>query len=200
MFPGFVMNNITNGLRTNRVSPREYSHTTRPVVWNTFTADSPDLLFRQLGASLPNALRCPVFLCSVPHVFGLGSKKKASRIATGRIVAVVENPKTFRDRSVCKGPSKAMGVIANSSETKPAIPKIVFGSGPFPAFVASTDTDLLPEPENVLRRQRRDAMMFPSHDRLLSRRSWSGRFAGHSASRPLYENGNRNRVLGQGNI
>lgn len=125
----------------------------------------------------------------VVTVIGVCSKKKVSRILARRVVAMMENAQTGRDGTVCKGPRNAIcgGNVptATLAKAKLSIRQASlaalgeFTCRPRPALVGSTDTDLLPESQNVLRSQRWDSTIRLTHDGLLT-----GRYARTACGQP----------------
>jgi len=158
-------------------------------------ADSMNLPSGQFGKSILLATRRNLATLSVPvaHIVKIGSEEKMSRIATNRIVATVTDKQVRRDGAVCDSPCDAGGEKALACN--PNIPLIevfplgrkrmsamrtingAFKDHPIPAFIGASDVNPAPKTIQVLRTQWRDAKVFDSHARLLTRRSWSERLA-----------------------
>jgi len=118
-----------------------------------------------------------------------GCGEQMARIAAGRVVASVTDPKSLGNRAICECPGNAVRVepaITHSAKTKLSVTERSFTRLPGPAIVRPRDADLFPEAKNVLRSHRRDATRGSSHDGLRCRLLWSGRFAVSAAGRPLF--------------
>ena len=185
MGPSVTANNMPNSGCAN--APLSCKGIVADATLRVFAADVAHVFLGDFGAPVPRTTRpcmpIPSFLNHVPIVVCLGSKKQMSRIATGRVVTMMENAKVFLDRSVRKVPGDPVcqkmpaRVIGPRTTSDSAVTVGQATGNPRPALIGSTDAHLAPESENVLRSERRDDTLFSSHDSLRCRDSWSGRCA-----------------------
>ena len=100
-------------------------------------ADSAHTRFVQLRCrrALTVARRAALPLCHLRHVVLVSAKSQVCRVATGWIVAGVQNVQSVRDRTVRvrKGEPVSVHLVANLA--KAAIPAAMLGACPWPARI-----------------------------------------------------------------
>jgi len=194
MRPRLVSNDTTNVGLVNSVlfSKNGLCHSARGVS----PTNIPNLFWSQFGRSalfttrtqLRKNVRQKNAATLAPHVVQVvcaGSEEKVRGILARWIVATVKCAQTRGNGTIGDGPGNALASETHSIEPEITITHSGFARTPRPTLIESPDAHFAPESENVLRGQRRDATLFLSHDRLLTRRSWSGRLTAKSGSRPL---------------
>lgn len=181
MLPGFAMNDIPDGSLINLVFTAQGAHA--DTTSSVFRADITNVLVSEQGPAVSLTARYPPFLIPVMYVVDIGSEKKMARVLASTNIARVTDTQARGDRTVGNHPRDTVsakpitGTIRSRTKTKLAIPFLVGTGHPQPALVRFANTDVTPEAQNVLLRQRRDDTVLGSHDRLLARRSWSERRA-----------------------
>ena len=193
MYPSSAMNAVPNSRHGNVVfAGKGARNPVRNPSCCANPSDSADLLGGQFGIVMLFTTHLSAFLGGVAVVVGASAEEKVRGILAKWVVATMKSAKAGRNRTVGDGPGDAMCdcYTVFTTPTKRAV-VVDFARRPRPAFVCSSDVHLVPETENLLRREGWDATVWGSHARLLTRRSWSGRFAVHSVSRPLLRHDTR---------
>lgn len=200
MLPSFTRNNVAYGSFAN--APFSCQGAMANASTCIYVADLSDLFLRQLGivTGVIFAMRQSTFFGRITKIMGGFSQKQMPRVDAGRIVATVADAHLQREGTVGNSVGNARGAyrlvgeyttIGSRKRMKYAITSCATASSPRPAFVGTSDADLQPEPKDVLRSEGRDDTVWSSHSNLLYRLLWSGRFAGHSVSRPLLRHDTR---------
>jgi len=189
MLPRFALNDVPDSLIVNAIFLRQDTHGN--AASRVAATDFLGLFGGQLG---PRALLTAkatfgvrvrtvfvdahhsAFARRIAHIVGVGSKKKMAWVLARRVVAMVKHAESGGNGAVSDAPSDTMSARIASSETKQSV-AVSATTLPLPTLIRAANADFGPESVKVLRGQRRDATMCPSHDRLLIRRAWSGRCA-----------------------
>jgi len=190
MCPVCAVNNMGDVLGSDSILPSE------SLVSDARSACSayiPYLLFGQPSASVlfPTGGFHSMFCDSIMNVFPIRSQKQVSRVDAGWVVTAVADTESLKNGSVADGLGNTMSQSSQilgrrfTAKSKVPVTGAQFRGLPLPTLINVTDPDLGPETQQILRTQGRDSTMAFNHDRLLIRRSWSERLAGHSAGRSL---------------
>lgn len=104
----------------------------------------PSQSFRVLPASIPVANWIPSLRNHIVYVVLPGSQEKMRRIAARRIIAFVQHPKTFRNRSYLKGICDVARSQHSSAKVNPAV-SLTARARPMPALIGTTNDDSHPK-------------------------------------------------------
>lgn len=108
------------------------------------------LIFGKFVGPVVCALTVATFLNHIVHVVLIGPSREVPRIAAVRVVAAMENHKSFWDRTIHKFISNAMGNCRFSTHMRLPVVSTrifrIFRPPPFPAFkFRNTNIDFRPE-------------------------------------------------------